>query len=47
MSKGTHNEKSLSAYFKKHAEEGKCDSILVKDTNRHEEACYSSPKCFE
>ena len=33
--------------LKKHAEEGKCDSILVKDTNRHEAACYSSQKCFE
>lgn len=38
-------EKLLSAFLKKHAEEGKCDCILVKDTNRHEVAYYIS-KCI-
>lgn len=37
-------EKLLSAFLKKH-EEGKCDSILVKDTKRHEVAYYIS-KCI-
>lgn len=36
-------KKLLSKVFKKHAEEGKCDSILVKD--RHEVTYYLS-KCI-